>query len=195
MASNPLPHFTEEQYLSLERAAETKSEFYHGEIFAMSGGSTRHARLQANLLAAVHGCLLDRPCDVFGSDHRLKIQATGLITYPDLSVVCGDIQYAFDDIKDTLINPILLAEVLSPSTESFDRGNKFFSYRQIPTLRDYLMISQSQLLVEHFHRGDNASWTLTAFTSLDDMIALPAIQIELPLRDIYRRVIFENPLP
>lgn len=190
MATDALPRFTEQQYLSLERQSETKSEYYNGEIFAMSGAGFTHNRLAGDL----HYALITRlpqSCEPLVSDQRLKIQATGLITYPDLIVLCGPPQFAENAVKDTLLNPALIAEVLSPSTESYDRGKKFLHYRQIPSLRDYLLVSQDRVLVEHFTRQPDDSWTFRAYPNRDDILPLLNFSIEIPLRDIYRRVTFE----
>jgi Uma2 family endonuclease len=195
MATDALPRFTEEHYLSLERQSETKSEYYNGEIFAMSGASFPHNCLQIDLALAIGPRLLSRECDVLGSDQRLKIQATGLITYPDLIVLCGPPQFAENAVKDTLVNPALIAEVLSPSTESYDRGKKFLHYRQIPSLRDYLLVSQDRVLVEHFTRQPDDSWTFRAYPNREDILPLLNFSIEIPLRDIYRRVTFESVEP
>lgn len=189
MATNPLPRLTEEQYLGLERSAETKSEFLNGETFAMSGGTPAHNRIAVDLVIAVGTRLKTGPCEVFSSDQRMKVEATGLITYPDLMIAC---QAIFDGIqvKDTLTNPTLIAEVLSPSTESYDRGAKFQNYRQIPTLTDYLLISQESPVVEHFSRNPDNSWTLYTYQSLAATLPIPNFAIEIPLADIYRRITF-----
>lgn len=191
MASAPLTRLTEEEYLALERAAETRSEFLNGEMFAMSGASTAHSRLQGDLLIAVGTRLRNGPCEPLTSDHRVKVEATGLYAYPDLSVVCGEPRYAAKDIKDTLINPVALFEVLSPSTANFDRGLKFFHYRKIPTLRDFVLVSQDELLVEHHTRGEDNSWTLREFRDRTHELRIDSIGVSILLDEIYRRVQFD----
>ena len=148
MASVPSAPLSEEEYLRIDRARELKSEFYDGQMFAMSGGSFAHARLAANILTLLNrqthpGCL------AFGGDLRVKAARAGLYTYPDAGVVCGEPQFAGESPKDTLLNPALLVEVLSPATENYDRGQKFASYRTIESLRDYLLIHQDRRHVEH----------------------------------------------
>lgn len=188
MATNPVHLFSEAEYLAIERGAETRSEFLNGEIFAMSGGSFAHAQLKDDLLIAISARLGSGPCQALSSDLRVKVLATGLHTYPDVLVVCGSPQFAQADIKDTLVNPSLIAEVLSPSTESYDRGKKFYHYRQIPSLQHYLLVSQDKLLIEHFERGEDDAWTFRTFESMDDSIPIANLAIHAPVREIYRRV-------
>lgn len=181
---------TETEYLAVERAAEFKSEFFEGEMFARGGGSPMHSLIATNLAREVGNQLKGRPCLPFNSDLRLKIVATGLYTYPDLSVVCGPLEFA-DGQDDTITNPTLLAEVLSDSTEGYDRGKKFEHYRQIPTLREYLLVSQKEPRIEQFVRGDNGEWRLREAAGLDAQIQLPSLQITLPLSEVFANVKFE----
>ncbi|MBE0544443.1 MAG: Uma2 family endonuclease [Verrucomicrobia bacterium] len=183
-------HLTEAEYLAIERAAEFKSEFFDGEMFAMAGGSPMHSLIATNLAREVGNRLKGRPCVPFNSDLRLKIMATGLHTYPDLSVVCGPLEFA-DQEEDTIINPTLLAEVLSDSTEGYDRGKKFEHYRQIPTLREYLLVSQKEPRIEQFVRGDDGEWRLREAAGMEAEIQLPSLQITLPLAEVFAQVKFE----
>lgn len=181
---------TETEYLAIERAAEFKSEFFDGETFAMAGGSPMHSLIATNLASEVRTHLKGRPCVPFNSDLRLKIVASGLYTYPDLSVVCGPLEFA-DEQEDTITNPTLLAEVLSDSTEGYDRGKKFEHYRQIPTLREYLLVSQKEPRIEQFVRGDDGEWRLREAAGLEAQIQVTSLQISLSLAEVFASVKFE----
>src|SRR5258708_5788965 len=139
---------SEAEYLRLERAAETRSEYFAGEVFGMGGGTRSHSLIQTNLLGELRRKLGATDCVAYTSDLRVKVEATGLLTYPDVSVVCGDQRFA-DDQEDTLLNPLVIFEVLSDSTEAYDRGKKFENYRQIPTCRQYLLVSKKEPRIEH----------------------------------------------
>jgi Uma2 family endonuclease len=147
------------EYLALEAASDTKHEYLDGEIFAMSGGTIEHGALAANVIRELGGALRGRPCRVLTSDVRVRVLATGLAAYPDVSVVCGAIERDPGD-ANAVANPVLIVEVLSDSTRSYDRGEKFAHYRRIPSLRDYLLVSQHEPLIEHYRRNDDGSWTL-----------------------------------
>jgi Uma2 family endonuclease len=147
VASNPVTKVTEEQYLVMDRAAEFRSEFLDGEIIAMSGGSMRHARLQQNISAGLDTPSRDRGYEVFGSDFRVRVSRR-MYTYPDVSVVCGEPVLA-DENQDILLNPVVIFEILYPSTEKYDRGIKFQHYRTIDSLKDHVLIDQDQVRIEH----------------------------------------------
>jgi Uma2 family endonuclease len=183
------PSLTPEQYLEIERHAETRSEFLDGEAFAMTRGSFEHNVIVGNLVGELRQQLKRRPCRVCPSDLRVHVPATGLYTYPDVVVVCGDPQFR-DEHLDTLLNPTLLVEVLSPTTEAYDRGKKFEHYRSLESLSEYLLVSQEAPRVEHYLRQDGNRWLLTAVTGLDAVLALPTIQCELALSEIYDKVAF-----
>src|SRR5437867_3079283 len=153
----------EAEYLAIERRAEFKSEFFDGEMFAMAGGTPAHSLIATNLAREFGNLLKTHPCTAYNSDLRVKIEATGLHTYPDLSVVCGPLRFA-DQEQDTIVNPVLVAEVLSDSTEAYDRGKKFEHYQQVPTLREYLLVSQTEPRVEQFIRQDGGQWLWRAAT-------------------------------
>ena len=178
---------TEQEYLELERKAEYKSEFYQGEMFAMAGAKEPHNMVAANVLAALHPQLRSRPCRVYSSDMRVRISASGLYTYPDVSVVCGQPQYA-DQEADTLLNPALIAEVLSPSTEAYDRGRKFEHYRAIESLREYLLVAQDRVHVELWARQPDGRWLLSEASRLEDTVELRSIGCRLALADLYEKV-------
>ena len=184
-----IPRLTEKEYLALERAAVgVKSEFYDGEMFAMSGGTRPHSRISTNLAAEFTKKLAGRRCQPFNSDLRVKIEATGLYTYPDLSVVCGEDEHV-DEEYDTLTNPTLLIEVLSPSTENYDRGRKFEHYRQIPSLKEYLLVSQDEPRIEQFIR-QSGQWVLRDAFGMRTKLVLPSLKIFLSLAAVFRDVKF-----
>jgi Uma2 family endonuclease len=157
-AARALTH-TFAEYLALEAKSETKHELVNGEIFAMAGGTPEHSRLAANVIGELGSALRGRPCATFTSDLRVRVLATGLATYPDASVVCGRMEVDPED-KNTVTNPVVLVEVLSDSTEAYDRNDKLAHYRRIPSLRDYLLVSQHERRIEHYHRNDDGTWTL-----------------------------------
>lgn len=180
--------FTPEEYLAQERKAEYKSEYIAGQKVAMSGVSREHSLINGNIARVIGPQLLDRPCEVYVSAMRLKVTALGMYTYPDTVVVCGDARFE-DEQVDTLLNPTLIVEVLSPSTEAYDRGAKFGYYRQLPSLQDYLLVAQDQMLIEHFAREDEG-WLLTETADLSEIVQLPSIACELPVAEVYRKVAF-----
>lgn len=181
--------YTEAEYLALEETAVEKSEYVDGQIQAMSGGSEPHASIPVNIGGELRTALRGRGCRVLSSD--MKIRAAGVYYYPDLSVVCGPSTYRGRS-KYTVTNPLVVVEVLSPSTESKDRGEKFIRYQQIDTLRSYLLVSQTEPRVELFERGENGHWDYTMVAGLDSMIALPSLEITLALSEIYDQVEFTD---
>ncbi|MCS6844015.1 MAG: Uma2 family endonuclease [Caldilineales bacterium] len=178
---------TPQEYLDTERRAETKSEYWAGQVYAMAGASERHNSIQANTLASLVTQLRGRPCKAYGSDMRVKVERMGLYTYPDAVVVCGQ-PVLEDSHQDTLLNPSVIFEILSPSTEAYDRGAKFEAYRKLETLTDYVLISQDEALVEHYARQPDGRWLLTDYRGLEAVLALPSIQCSLPLAEIYDKV-------
>ncbi|MBV9657728.1 MAG: Uma2 family endonuclease [Verrucomicrobia bacterium] len=180
------PLLTPEEYLTIERAAPFKSEFVNGEMYAMAGGSLLHALITNNVSGSLWSRLRGGRCRAYSNDLRVHVPDTGLYTYPDVSVVCGEPQLVSDQ-KDNLTNPTLLVEVLSPSTEKYDRGGKFLHYQRIASLRDFLLVSQDQARVEHYARQPSQlnQWLLTVVTGLESTLALPSLGIELPLTEIY----------
>lgn len=187
MSSQTKASYTPEEYLALERKAEYKSEYFNGEIFAMTGASRKHNLVAANVLASLHIQLRRRPCEVYSSDMRVKVNPTGLYTYPDVVVVCGE--PSFDDKhKDTLVNPTVLVEVLSKSTASYDRGEKFEHYRKLASLDEYLVIAQDKCHLEHYVRQPDNQWLLSETDDIQKTIHLSSIECDLSLADIYDKV-------
>jgi Uma2 family endonuclease len=186
VASNPVSKLTAEQYLAIERAAEFKSEFVDGEMFAMSGGMNRHGRIQRNLIVELSSALEDSTCEPFGSDSRVRVSSRAYV-YPDVTVVCGE-QQAIDEDDDILVNPVAIFEVLSSSTEKYDRGLKFQLYRAIDSLKDYVLVNQDQARIEQFTRQPDGIWTLRDCLGSDEKLKVDSIGVAIPLRRIYRRV-------
>lgn len=187
MSALPKKYYSPEEYLALERAAEYKSQYYAGEIFAMAGGSPRHNLISTNVIGELRALLKGRPCKVYPSDQRLKIPATGSYTYPDVSVVCGEAQ--FDD-EDLLLNPILLVEILSESTEAHDRGKKFEHYMRIPSFREYLLIAQDRCRIEHYVKQDGGMWSFSVVSDLQGSIELPTLNCQLSVAEVYYQIKF-----
>jgi len=189
MPSQPKPYLTPEEYLTLERTAAYKSEYFRGEVFAVAGASPTHVLMVSNIVAALHGQLRRRPCAVYSTDLRVKVQVSGLYTYPDVVVVCGDLQFD-DDHQDTILNPILIIEVLSESTKDYDRGEKFVQYRKIPSFVEYVLVAQDECHVEHFVKQAHGGWLLSETNRLEDTLPLSSIECTLPLREVYEKVQF-----
>jgi Uma2 family endonuclease len=187
MSSQPKLRLTPEEYLTLEREAEYKSEYFAGEVFSMAGASARHALIVTNVVRELSTQLKRRPCNVYSTDLRVRVSATGLYTYPDIVVVCGTPQWA-DDQQDTLLNPTLLVEVLSESTKDYDRGGKFEHYRTLDSLTEYLLVAQDKVHVEHFVRQPDHRWILSETNNLSDTITLEAIGCTLDLAEVYDKV-------
>ncbi len=187
MASDPRPRISPEEYLTLERQAETKSEYLDGEIFAMSGASRKHNRLNLNLAFALDSQLKAKGCEVYASEMRVKMTETGLYTYPDVVVACGEPQFEDAEV-DTLLNPQLIIEVLSKSTQDYDRGTKFVHYRALASLMEYVLVAQDRVHVEHYLRQSGA-WLLTETDRQDDIVELPSVGARLALAEVYDRVL------
>ncbi|MCP3960966.1 MAG: Uma2 family endonuclease [bacterium] len=186
--AEPERHSSIEEYLAFERESEIKHEYLDGEIFAMSGASRKHNRISWNIAEALGPQLRESDCEGFVSDMRVHIPATGLFTYPDVTVVCGELDFHDDQTTDTLLNPTLIAEVLSPSTEDYDRGRKFAHYRSIPSLQLYLLVAQDHAHVERFERQPSGLWVLYETDDVGDRVELQAIGASLALADVYYRV-------
>ncbi len=190
MSAHAIPRLSPEEYLRIEREAETKSEYDNGVMFAMSGGSLAHSSIAVRLIAAMTGQLDGKGCRVVGSDLRIQVARPGPYFYPDLSVVCGEPQLA-DDQKDMLLNPVVIFEVLSKSTEAYDRGQKFAHYRRLESLRDYVLVSQGEPLMEVFSKGEAGTWTLTEFVGIEAVCRISSVGCEVALAEAYRDVTFE----
>ena len=177
---------TPEEYIALERKATLKSEYLNGEILAMSGASNAHNLITLDIATEINIQLRGGECLVYASDMRVKTSSTSAYFYPDIVVVCGEPQFE-DHVFDTLLNPILVIEVLSPSTETYDKGEKFAHYQEITSLQEYILVSQNRIRVEH-HRLIKTQWVQTEFYRPEDVLPLVSIGCELGLQDIYRRV-------
>ena len=178
--------YTPEQYLALERQASYKSEYVNGCIFAMAGASREHNQIAFNIAGELHSQLKNRPCLAYVNDLRVKVSTTGLYTYPDVAALCGEPHFE-DERMDTLLNPSVIIEILSSTTEAYDRGDKFAHYRRLPSLMEYVLIAQDKVRVEHYIRQDRR-WVLTEMDSQDETLCLASIQCEIPLREIYAKV-------
>lgn len=194
MTPQPKRYIPEEEYLEFEQSSIVKHEYYDGEIYAMTGGTDAHNSLSGNTYASLHAQLRKRPCKVYNSDQKIKVVATGLHTYPDVTIVCGRSEF-IDHPRRTLINPTVIIEVLSPSTERYDRGMKFQNYRTIPTLQDYVLISQDSYRIEHYIRQENNEWLLREAVGLEAQVTIQSIDCILTLEDVYEKVEFEQDEP
>ncbi len=184
MASVPKYYVSPEEYLALERKAEFKSEYIDGVVYALAGGSERHSLMAANIIISLGMQLRSRPCRVYTSDLKVGTANLQRFFYPDLSVVCGETEFAVDQ-QDVILNPILIVEVSSESTAAYDRGKKFLSYQQIDSLQEYLLVSQDETLVEGYARQGSDRWLYTKVTGVEGSLTLPSIECELRLRDVY----------
>jgi Uma2 family endonuclease len=194
MASLPLQFATVEEYFEFERQAETRHEYIEGYIVDMAGGSVEHDRIASNLNAALVHRLRGK-CSVFGSDLRIGSPGSRTVSYPDISVICGPAIRADHD-RDTLVNPIVIAEVLSPSTADLDRGTKARAYWRIPSMREYLIVAQSQIEIEHWERAGSGIWQLTeTIADPSAVLSLRSLGIELPVDEIYYGVDFSSATP
>ncbi len=176
---------TVEEYLTWERMQTIRHEFFAGEVFSQAGGTRRHSLIGANILRSIGNFLEDHECEAHGSDMRVHVEATGYFAYPDVSVVCPPVQGETDDV---ITNPVLIVEVLSPSTADFDRGTKFNHYRQIPSLQEYIVLWQGEARVEHHSRTSDGLWLLRDINGLDQLLQLASIGHLLPLRTVYKKV-------
>lgn len=187
MATQPKTLLTPEQYLEIERAAEYKSEYYGGEMFAMAGAREAHNLVVTNAVRELANQLRPKPCRVYSNDMRVRVRTTNLYTYPDVVAVCGDPQF-LDEQRDTLLNPVLLVEVLPPSTEAYDRGRKFDHYKTLDSLRDYLLIATDRLHADLYTRQPDGRWLLTSASRLEDSLTLDSVDARLLMADIYEKV-------
>jgi Uma2 family endonuclease len=191
MASLPIKRYTPEEYLAIERAAEFKSEYISGEMIAMAGTTRRHVLISGNIFRHLGNQLDGTPCETYANE--LRVQALGAYFYPDVAVACGDIKLLDDTYLDTLINPTIVVEVLSKSTEGHDRGTKFMRYGAIASLKDYILVAQDQIRVEHFTRIGDREWSPPlVLTKPDEVLEIESIGCRLTLTQIYDRVKFEE---
>lgn len=189
--AQPQKRYTPEEYYAREQVAALKSDYFDGEIFSMSGGTDERSAICGNIIIAVGSRLRGSDCVIRESNLRLKVQATGLVSYPDAAVYCGEPLFAPDDpTRQTRLNPTVIFEVLSKSTEGYDRGLKFDSYRQIPSLKAYVLVSQSSAHVEVNEPSADGTWVLRVVKGLEATLSVPGINLKVPLAEIYDRVTF-----
>ncbi|MCP2729256.1 Uma2 family endonuclease [Limnofasciculus baicalensis] len=184
-------YYSPEEYLALEEAADDKSEYIDGEIFPMAGGSTNHNQIAGNFYVELSVAFKKLDYRVFMSDVRLWIPKRRIYTYPDVMVVAGEPEY-YNNRTDTITNPRVIIEVLSPSTKGYDKSNKFKGYRTIPTFQEYLLIDQTRIYIEHFHKIDERRWDFRDYDESDVAIALSSVSLEISILDIYNKVNFEQ---
>jgi Uma2 family endonuclease len=178
---------TPEEYLAMEREAEFKSEYFQGKIFAMAGALQPHNLIAANVIRVLGNQFLQRDCKVYPSDMRVKIRKIGKYTYPDVTVTCGKEVFE-DDHRDTLLNPVVIFEILSHSTEARDRGEKFQHYQFIESLVEYILIAQNTVHVEQYVRQNDRTWLYSRYQNFEDIVKLESIGCELALKDVYLKV-------
>jgi len=187
-------NLTVDEYLAIERAAESKSEFFDGELFAMAGASHKHNEVNENLSIELGLRLRGSGCRSLSRDMRVRTDRSGLYCYPDLIIVCGKPEFA-DALDDILTNPTVIVEVLSPSTANYDRGTKFRLYQKIESLKEYILVAQDEAVIERFVRQADESWALVSFVGLDAVLPLISVPVRIPLADIYAGVEFEEANP
>jgi len=182
---------SEAEYLEIERAAETKSEFYNGEMFGLAGASSSHNIIINNIVMALGPRLKSKPCSIYSIDVRVKAESSGLYTYPDIVVGCGEKKF-LDHNEDTLLNPTLIFEILSPSTEQYDRTTKFNHYRKIESFKEYLLVAQEKIAVEHFVKKISDEWVFKEYNSMKDTVILKSVKLSLAVKDIYDTISFDK---
>jgi len=189
MSALPERYISLEEYFKLDETGECKHEYYQGVVYALAGASENHNLIVAAVLSNLYNQLDGKPCRPYPGDFRLKIEAMNLYAYPDLSVICGDTQQA-DGRRDTFVNPTVLIEVISDSTEAYDRGKKTEFYRTIPSLKEYLLIDQHRPHIERYRRHGH-DWLFSEYSALDEEVALESIGCKLSLAAVYKQVQFE----
>ncbi len=181
--------YTQEEYLAFERASLEKHEYYQGEIFDMAGGSLNHSQLQMNFTRETGSFLKGKPCKVHGRELRVHIPYNTLYTYPDSQIICGKIKM-LDDAFDTVMNPVVIVEILSPSTQSYDKGDKFLLYRSIPSLKEYILIDSLSIKVEHYIKQSDDNWLFKEYLSQSETFHIQSINYHFPLSELYSGVEF-----
>jgi Uma2 family endonuclease len=194
MSTQPKHRYTLEEYLALERESEVKYEYWDGEIFAMSGGTLAHDVIMVNTGNHLQALLMDKSCRFFSNNMQIKVPAAPPYRYADGSVVCGKIEVERFNGADLLINPVLIIEVLSPSTEAYDRGDKFTYYKSIPSFREYLLIAQHRPHITHYVKSENGKWDYEEANDLDATIYLTTLECTLALSEVYANVEFNKSL-
>jgi Uma2 family endonuclease len=191
MSAIPKTKLTPEEYLEFERKADERHEYFNGEIFAMSGAKRNHNKIATNISGLIWQHLKGKDCESYSNDMRVFVPKTGLYTYPDVVVVCGEPKFQ-DKVFDTLLNPTLLIEVLSESTESYDRGKKFQHYRSIESLREYVLVSQDEARIEKYLKQGDGFWVLSEAFGLDAKIKFDSIDCEIALSEVFDKVNFSD---
>ncbi|MCU7834967.1 MAG: Uma2 family endonuclease [gamma proteobacterium symbiont of Taylorina sp.] len=191
MTTQVLNKLTARDYLSMERVAETKSEFFNGEIFAMAGASRKHNQITSNLVRLVGNQIQDRSCSIYSADMKVKVENMDKYTYPDVVLSCEDELFE-DENEDVLLSPIIIIEVLSDSTEAYDRGDKFLHYQNIESLKEYILFSQKTYLLEHYIKKSDNQWLYQEYHQLGDKIHLKSVDCFINLDDAYSKVFTKN---
>ncbi|MFL5328784.1 MAG: Uma2 family endonuclease [Gemmataceae bacterium] len=194
MSVAPKRRLTPQEYLAIERQAEFRSEFYNGEMFAMAGASMEHNRVKQNLIIELGNRLRGTGCESFSSDMRVNVPSTGLYTYPDIVIVCGTPELE-DQHGDTLLNPQVIIEVLSPSTANYDRGKKLRHYKQVASLQEYVLVAQDEPAIDRYVRKPNGEWTQDSVEGIEQEFAFATVSAKIPLKDIYAGVSFPPEVP
>ena len=195
MSALPKRCFTPEEYLLLENQAAYKSQYVAGEIYAMAGVEPEHIDIVRNLVVALEAQFGDRPCKTYFTDMRVRAEAGEMYTYPDVAALCGEPRFDRSSRPSALLNPQVIFEVLSPSTEVFDRGEKFFRYRTLNSLTDYLLVASEFMRVEHFVRQESGAWTITEYRQPGNELPIRSLDVRLTLAQIYRQVVFPDDRP
>jgi Uma2 family endonuclease len=190
MGAPELKHVTLQEFLNMERNSTEKHEYFKGDIFAIGGASISHNIISVNCLTEIKNALKGKKCRPYGSDLRIHIPKNTLYTYPDISIICGEIE-TIDDKFDTATNPSVIIEILPPSKKNYDKGQKFDLYRDIDTLKEYILIDSEKYMVEKFHRNDDNSWFLTEYKNIESNFFIDTIGVEMELSSIYSDVQFQ----
>lgn len=177
-------NFSIAEYLEIEQEASDKHEYYRGEMFAMAGAGPKHNIIFKNIFRELAYTLKGKPCQPYGSDQRIHIPENGLFTYPDISIICGDIDTSKED-KDSIIHPVMIFEILSPSTRDYDRGSKFTFYRAIATLKEYILVDSDSISVEVFRLNENRFWQLEEYNQMNQSLQLQTLGFSIPISEIY----------
>ncbi|HUE74748.1 MAG TPA: Uma2 family endonuclease [Pirellulaceae bacterium] len=193
MSTVAIRKYSVAEYLSREAVSIVRHEYYGGEIFAMAGNTPQHNKIQGNLYYRLRQALEGSPCDPFGSDQRIRIEAVNLFTYSDVVVICGEFELAADDPM-SVTNPRVIFEILSPSTEAYDRGEEFEFYQHLASLQEYILVSQDRAHVDRFVRQPDGDWRLRPFTGLEDTLEIESLKCRIPLALVYENVKFAPPL-
>lgn len=186
-----IKYVTVEEYLQMEETSDERHEYFDGEVFAMAGTSFAHNEISANVQGAIWQFLQGKRCRIYSNNLKVHVKTKSAFVYPDLAIICNGPVF-LEGRKDIVTNPSVIIEILSPFTQDFDHGKKFMFYRQIPTLREYILISSMEVLAEKFVREESGAWTLTEYKRMEDKFSIDTIGYQTTLADLYRDVMFEN---